>query len=90
MLDSEIVMDLLPKLGVGVNVVSHDHWLGKNSSVQPNEPSKATSSSTSCGTVNARQGPGKCGRESLGWLAAFLALALQQHSQQSALRESRG
>ncbi len=83
-------MDQLPKLGVCVDLVSHRHWLGEDSSAQPNEPSKATSSSTRCGTVNARQGPGKCGRESLGRLAAFLALALQQHSQQSALRKSRG
>jgi hypothetical protein len=84
-LDSEVVMDLPPKLGVSVNVVSLRHCLGENSSVQPNGSSKATSpSSTSCRAMSARQAPG------LGQLAAFLALALQQHGQQSALRESRG
>jgi len=77
-------MDLPPKLGVSVNVVSRRHCLGGNSSVQPNRSSKATSpSSTSCGAMSARQGPG------LGQLAPFLAPALQQHGQQSALRESR-
>ena len=73
-------MDLLPKLGVYVDLMSHGHWLTEDSSAHPNEPSKATSSSTSYGTVNARQGPGKCGRESLGRLATFLGVALQQHS----------
>src|SRR5262245_56439665 len=52
MLDSEVVMDLPPKLGVSVNVVSRRHCLGGNSSVQPNRSSKATSpSSTSCGAM---------------------------------------
>ena len=83
MLDPEVVMHLPPKLGVSVNVVSLRHCLGENSSVQPNRSSKATSpASTGCGAMSARQG--------LGQLAAFLALALQQHRQQSALSKSRG
>jgi hypothetical protein len=83
MLDSEVVMDLLPKLGVSVNAVSHDHWLGENSSVQPNGSSKATSpSSTYSVEMSAGQGAG------LGQLGAFLAPALQQHGQQAALGES--
>ena len=81
----------LPKLGVSVNVLRHRHWPGENSSAQPNGPSNATAvSSTRCGAMSARQGPGKCGRETLGQLAPFLALVLQQHSQQSALGKSRG
>jgi len=77
-------MDLPPKLGVSVDVVSPHHCGAENSSVQANGSSKATSpSSTSRGAISARQGPG------LGQLAAFLALALQQHRQQSALCESR-
>jgi hypothetical protein len=78
-------MDLPPKLGVSVNVVSLRHCLCEKSSVQPNGSSKATSPpSTRCGAMSARQGPG------LGQLAVFLAPALQQHGQQSALSESRG
>jgi len=78
-------MDLPPKLGVSVNVVSLRHCLDENSSVQPNGSSKATSpSSASRGAMSARKGPG------LGQLVAFLALALQQYGQQSALCESRG
>jgi hypothetical protein len=85
MLDPEVVMNLPLKLGVSVNVVSLRHCLGENSSVQPNRSSKATSpSSTSCGAISARQGPG------LSQSALFLALALQQHGQQSALSKSRG
>jgi hypothetical protein len=29
MLDPQIVVNLLPKLGVGVDFVMHGHWLGK-------------------------------------------------------------
>jgi len=29
MLDPQIVVNLLPKLGVGVDLVMHGHWLGK-------------------------------------------------------------
>ena len=76
-------MDLLPKLGVSVNAVSHDHWLGENSSVQPNGSSKATSpSSTYCVAMSAGQGAG------LSQVGAFLAPALQQHGQLAALGES--
>jgi len=76
MLDSEVVMDLPPKLGVTVNVVSVRHSLDENSGVQPNCSSKATSrSSTRRGAMSACEGPGQCQR------AAFLALALQQHRQ---------
>ena len=78
-------MDLTPKLGVSVNSVGCRHCLNENSSVQPNGSSKPTSPpSTSCGAMSARQGPG------LSQLAAFLALALQQHGQQSALGKSHG
>src|SRR5262249_32403666 len=83
MLDSEVVMDLLPKLGVCVDLVSHGHWVTEDSSVQPNGSSKATSpSSTYCVAINAGKGAG------LGQLGAFLAPALQQHGQQAALGES--
>jgi len=69
-------MDLPPKLGVSVHVVSPRHCGAENSSVQANGSSKATSpSSSSYGAISARQGPG------LGQLAAFLALTLQQHRQ---------
>ena len=33
MLDPQIVVNLLPKLGVGVDLVMHEHWLGKDSPV---------------------------------------------------------
>ena len=76
MLDSEVVMNLPPKLGVSMDFVSHRHCLGENSSAQPNGSSKATAtSSTNCGAMSARQGPGECSRETLGELASFLALA---------------
>jgi len=76
-------MDLAPKLGVSVNTVGL-HCLDENSSVQPNGSSKATSPpSTGDGAMSACERPGQDQR------AAFLALALQQHGQQSALRESR-
>jgi hypothetical protein len=29
MLDPQIVVNLLPKLGIGVDLVMHGHWLGK-------------------------------------------------------------
>jgi hypothetical protein len=29
MLDPQIVVNLLPKLGVGVDLVRHSHWLGE-------------------------------------------------------------
>jgi hypothetical protein len=78
-------VDLPPKLGVSVNVVSLHHCLGENSSVQPNGSSKATSpSSTSCSTIGARRGPG------LGQPVVFLVPMLQQHGEQAALGESRG
>ena len=78
-------MDLPLKLGVSVNVLSLHHSLGENSRVQPNCSCKAASPpSTSCGAMGARQGPG------LKHPAAFLAMAPQQHGEQSALRESRG
>jgi hypothetical protein len=32
-LDPQIVVNLLPKLGVGVDLVMHEHWLGKDSPV---------------------------------------------------------
>ncbi len=28
MLDSQVVVNLLPELGVGVDLVRHGHWLG--------------------------------------------------------------
>jgi len=81
MLDSEVVMDLPPKLDVRVNVVSHDHCLGENSSAKSNGSSKATAvSSTCCGVTSARQGPVEYRREMLGQFAPFVALASQQHS----------
>jgi hypothetical protein len=84
MLDPEVMMNLPPKFSVRVNIASL-HCLDENSSVQPNRSSKTTSpSSTSCGPMSARQGPG------LGQLAAVLALASQQHGQQSAFSKSRG
>jgi len=77
-------MDLPLKLGVSVNALSLHHFLGENSSVQPNGSCKAASPpSTSCGAISARQWPER------GQLAAFLVSALQQHGEQSALRESR-
>ena len=83
-------MDLLSKLCVSVNVVSLRHCLGETSSVQPNGSAKAASiSSTTCDAMSAHQGPGEYRRETLGQLAPFLAPALQQHGQQSALSKSR-
>ena len=85
MLDSEVVVDLPPQLGVRVNVASLHHCLRENSSVQPNGSSKAASPpSTSCGVISARRVPGP------GQLAAFLVPVLQQHREQAALGESRG
>jgi len=58
MLDPEVVMNLPPKLGVSMNIVSVHHCVGENSSVQPNRSSEASSPpSTSCGAMSARQRP---------------------------------
>ena len=35
MLDPQIVVNLLPKLGVGVDLMVHEHWLGKRFNCGP-------------------------------------------------------
>ena len=34
MLDPEVVVNLLPQLGVGVDLVRHSHWLGETNEFQ--------------------------------------------------------
>ncbi|MFZ0915483.1 MAG: hypothetical protein WAN04_01185 [Candidatus Udaeobacter sp.] len=98
MLHPQVVVNLLPKLGVAVNLVSHRYCLGDDSSVARNgsqgglggivderscsecspPPSEATPKWSS-------HLPPMCG--TLGQLDHFVALALQQNGQQSALRK---
>jgi hypothetical protein len=100
-LDAQVVVNLLPELCVGVDLVRHDHWLGERfKSLPRNAFSKASAErSNSDGAVSERQQPIQPtpkGRTRLlavcstpGRLNHFVALALQQQGQQSALRKGR-
>jgi hypothetical protein len=98
-LDAQVVVNLLPELCVGVDL-RHGHWLGEDSSLPRNAFSEASAErSNSDGAVSERQQPIQPvpkGRTRLlavcstpGQLNHFVALALQQHGQQSALRKGR-
>jgi hypothetical protein len=77
MLEPQVVMNLLPKLGIGVDLVRHDY-------VKDSRMSRECSSN-----ANARQQPSKRAREGRTQLAAvcttfgqlnhFVVLTLQQH-----------
>jgi hypothetical protein len=83
MLEPQVVMNLLPKLCIGVDLVRHGY-------VKDSRMSRECSSN-----ANARQQPSKRARKGRTQLAAvctafgqlnhFVVLALQQHGQQSAL-----
>jgi hypothetical protein len=98
MLDPQVVVYLLPKLGVGVDLVSHCHWLGERFKYALERFLQSLG-----GIVDQRWHRGRApkanlgtpkGRthlltvcSTLGQLDRFAALALQQHGQQSTLRE---
>jgi hypothetical protein len=44
MLNPEVVVNLLPKLGVGVDFVRHGHWLGKPGRWEAESPKAAATS----------------------------------------------
>ena len=99
MLESQVVVNLLPKLGIGADLVRHGY--AKDSRMPRECPSNASvERSTSHSGANTRQQPSECARKgrtrlvavcaTLGQLDQFLALALQQHGQQSALGKRRG
>ena len=94
MLESQVVVNLLPKLGIGADLVRHGY--AKDSRMPGECPSNAAvERSTSHGTANTRRQPGEGARKAntrlvgvcpmFGQLDHSLALALQQHGQQSAL-----
>jgi hypothetical protein len=86
---SQVVVDLLPELGVGVDLMRHGNWPGEGIHVwrrlwrREREP---------CPSEGIR----KSGVHALALCATpsrleySVALALQQHGQQSALRKGRG
>ena len=101
MLDPQVAVNLLPELGVGVDLVRHGTWLGegfkhpRDDSHQGlggivDEPSRRTRAERpSEGTPNGGTHVlAVCATP--GQLDYFVALALQQHGQQSALRKGRG
>src|SRR5262249_16322595 len=99
MLEPEVVVNLLPKLGIGVDLVRHGHL--KESGMPREGPSNASVEwSTSDGAANRRQQPSERVRKggtqrawvwgTVGQVDEFVALALQQHGQQSALGKGRG
>ena len=101
MLDPQIVVNLLPELGVGVDLVKHGNWFGKDSSAPRDDSLKrSTESSTSDGAVSGGQQPSEVtpqdGARVLALCATpsqldyFVALTLQQHGQQSALGKGWG
>jgi hypothetical protein len=87
MLAPQVVMNLLPKLGIGVDLVRHGY-------VKDSRMSRECSSN-----ANARREPSERARKArtqlaavcttLGQLIHFVVLALQQHGQQSALGKGR-
>ena len=88
MLEPQVVVNLLPKLGIGADLVVHGHV--KESRMPRECPSNTSVEwSTSDGAANTRQQPSEraCkGRTqlaavcaTLGQLDHFVALALQQH-----------
>jgi hypothetical protein len=99
MLEPEVVVNLLPKLGIGVDLVRHGHV---KESGMPREclSNASVEWSTSDGAANTRQQPSERVRKggtqlaavcaTLGQLDHFVALALQQHGEQSALGKGRG
>jgi hypothetical protein len=81
MLDPKVVVNLLPELGVGVDLGRHDNWVKDSSVPRTERPSEGTPKGgthvlATCVT--------------LGQLDDCVALALQQHGQQSALRKRKG
>ena len=89
MLEPQVVVNLLPKLGIGADLVRHGYV--KDSRI-PRE--------CSSNAANTRQQPSERARigrtqlaavcATLGQLDHFVALTLQQHGQQSALGKGRG
>jgi hypothetical protein len=90
MLESQVVVNLLPELGVGVHLVRHRSWPVKDSRM-PREGSYNASAewSTRVGGTSTRQQPSERARKggthlsvvcaTLGQLDHFVVLALQQH-----------
>ena len=88
MLDWEVVVNLLPKFAVGIDLVGHGNW--------PGERFKCGAACRPALALCPSEGIPKSGLHALavcttlGQLKYSVALALQQHGQQSALRKSRG
>ena len=89
MLDPEVVVNLLPEVGVVMGLVRHGNW--------PGERFKCGAvPSTSFGATCPSERIPKSGMQALavcttpGQLECSVALALQQYGQQSALRKSLG
>jgi ribosomal protein L37AE/L43A len=81
MLDPKVVVNLLLELGVGVDLGRHDNWVKDSSVPRTERPSEGTPKGgthvlATCVTP--------------GQLDDCVALALQQHGQQSALRKRKG
>ena len=101
MLDSQIVVNLLLEFGVRVDLMRHGNWPWlKDSSACERYPTKCSARMADghgCRKHSPRPGEGtpKGGAHVLafcttrGQLDHFVALALQQHGQQSALCKSR-
>jgi hypothetical protein len=100
MLDSQIIVNLLLELGVGVDLVKHDNSPGERFKCAARPfPERLGGIVDRVCAVSARQQPsegipkgGTCVLAvctTLGQLNYFVTLALQQHGQQSALRKGR-
>jgi hypothetical protein len=100
MLHPQVIVNLFPEFGVGVDLVRHGKSLCEGSSVVRNASSKASAErSTSDAALSSCQKPiegtpkdrthllKSCSTP--GQLDHFVALALQQNGQQSALRKGR-
>ena len=99
MLEPQVVVNLLPKLGIGADLVRHGY--AKDSGMPRECPSNASVERwTSHGPANTRQHPSERARKdnrrlvaacaTFGQLDRFVALPLQQHGQQSALGKGWG
>jgi hypothetical protein len=102
MLNPKIVVNLLLEFGVGVDLMRHGNW--PRSKIQVRRGSYRTKGSARMADGNGcRKRPPRPGEDipkggahmlalctSAGQLGYFVLLALQQHSQQSALCKGRG
>ena len=99
MLEPQVLVNLLPKLGIGVDLVRHGD-VKDSRMLRECSANASVEWSTSDGAANTRQQRSERARKggtqlaavcaTLGQLDHFVALALQQHGQQSALGKGRG